>query len=610
MANNKFTKLAALVLLGAFGLTACDNDVFAKPKNYDDGKIITVTEDGKDVEIYNNIISTVYDGIRDGALASDVLDNVLYEYAVSMFGRYNAVSGKDAMEDGEVTLKVAANAAKHSDVAANKAIVDAFVKAHKAYWTVNADGKRINDNGVEVEDNAEASAREIARVSKKWDSIEERIAEAMYDKISGGSYSTKNIFRELKLLQSLKFDMKKVADYKEVTTAFEGLLTPDVEPKDVWGNFLTRDFYQPNAAVDADEKENKITYIEDEIIPTIYRSLLTEQFLVDTTYNAVARAAARKVNAITVANNDNYDKAAPYLMGRLVAEINKEGSDVNLNTFKKYANVLKGVGLDAEEKAIADKLVELGAFEQGTTKDGESYYKGTKHGDMMENYDKIDDNPLLTDASVESDFTGSNKYTKEEGKELKEREIALVDYVTTGWYAESTGVEGLPSDITKRLFNAGVATALDRGTYNKDTKAWEAEETDRWQNGTYDASRDVNEFVAKINGKYYLKNKGAEQGDDNNDILFYDRDSKTYYVVQIEEATNFNKLSREGNKNYQHIHNDETMEEYVNQVLKIVGAGESYSTLSKKHWLEEMNLKYHDTVVYDYFKANFPELFD
>ena len=52
------------------------------------------------------------------------------------------------------------------------------------------------------------------------------------------------------------------------------------------------------------------------------------------------------------------------------------------------------------------------------------------------------------------------------------------------------------------------------------------------------------------------------------------------------------------------------MEEIVNEITKIVGAGESYSTLAEKHFLKKMNLEYHDDVVYNYFKENYPELFE
>ena len=54
----------------------------------------------------------------------------------------------------------------------------------------------------------------------------------------------------------------------------------------------------------------------------------------------------------------------------------------------------------------------------------------------------------------------------------------------------------------------------------------------------------------------------------------------------------------------------EKLEERINEIVQIIGNNDTYKNLSKKHWIEEMNIKYHDTEVYDYFKSNFPELFD
>ena len=54
----------------------------------------------------------------------------------------------------------------------------------------------------------------------------------------------------------------------------------------------------------------------------------------------------------------------------------------------------------------------------------------------------------------------------------------------------------------------------------------------------------------------------------------------------------------------------EKLEGYINEIVKIVANNDTYKNLSKKHWLEEMDLKYHDTEVYNYFKDNFPDLFD
>ena len=596
MANKKFVKVAALALLCTIGLTACDDSVIAKPTGYDKDAVIDIA--GED-DLYHNLASIVYDSYRDGSLAADVLDKVLYEYSVSMLGRYNKLCGSSS----GTTLK---EAVAHADDA-DKTLINKFVKEHKAYWSVNADGKRVNDAGDVVKDDADASAREIARVKEKWDSIEERIAEAMYAKISGGSYTERSLFSEKKFLKALKFDMKKVADYKNSATVVnaEQILDPDYEDKQVWEKFLTRNNYQQNFNLNEDETNNTITYVEDEIIPTIYRTLLTEQYILDMTYNTLGRASARKINVFSITNNDKYDRAAGSLMNHLVNKINTKDSDVTLASFKDYAKVWKGVGIDSTNTIAAD-LLSTGAFVSATAKDGTNYIKGTKYGDMMENYDKIDDDPLLTDTSVEADFTGSNTYVKEIGKTLKEREIALTDYTITGWYTKSAGVEGLPSTITTRLFNIGTAAALDRAIDEKNP------DTDRFADGaTADASKDYNAYVAKINGKFYLKNDSAEQGDDANDILFYDRDSKTYYVVQIEEAVNATKFSKTAARNYEKIYNDPAkMQEYVNAVLKVVAKGDSYESLSKKHWLEEMNLKYHDTVVYEYFKTNFPDLFE
>ena len=410
-----------------------------------------------------------------------------------------------------------------------------------------------------------------------------------------------------KFVNQLRFDNMKVS--KTSVTPYEGLLTTDVEPKDVFTKFLHREFYQSNAALDANEAGAVNTYVEDELIPTIYRSLLTEQYLLDETYNSLGRAYARKINVITITNNDDYDLAAPYLMNSLVKKINTKTSKeeaVNLDTFKTYADVWKGVdaqgqALDGEAKDIADALVTAGAYENGTV-DGEDFYKGSKYGDMMEQYAKINKDPLLTDTTIESDFTGNNAYTAKTGKELKTRSIVLNDYTTTGWYTKSSGVDGLPSSITSRLFNVAVATALDNeNTVDRLDDAFNAE-----------AEKKESNYVAKINNKYYLKVADGEQGDSDNDILFYDRDSKTYYIVQIEEAVNSTKFSKTSEKNYTGIYKDngDKMEEYVNAVLKIVAKSDSNESLSKKHWLSQMNLEYHDQIVYDYFKANFPELFE
>ena len=111
-------KITAIALLSAFALTACDDDIVAKPNGYDDNSPI-ITNVG---DVYNNNFKSIYDSIRDGNLASDVLDELLYEYSVTVFGNYNKVTAKtiSAKQDSPVsegiTLKEAVASANSADL--------------------------------------------------------------------------------------------------------------------------------------------------------------------------------------------------------------------------------------------------------------------------------------------------------------------------------------------------------------------------------------------------------------------------------------------------------------------------------------------------------------
>ena len=81
MRKNNVIKITAIALLSAFALTACDDDIIAKPTGYDDNSPVVNLPSG--TEVYNNTFTDIYDSIRSGSLASDVLDELLYQYSVS-----------------------------------------------------------------------------------------------------------------------------------------------------------------------------------------------------------------------------------------------------------------------------------------------------------------------------------------------------------------------------------------------------------------------------------------------------------------------------------------------------------------------------------------------
>lgn len=607
MATKLSKKILLVALLGVFGLTACDDDVASYPK---DGDILPPSQGQT---IYHNELSDIYESIRDGSLASDVLDKLLYEYANTIFGRYTAKAPSySTNESNEQTLKAIVEG---GDLAAQQA----YVKAHKAYWP----GATIPENPTDAE-----LATAVAKLQAIYESVEGRIAKAMYAKISSGSYSEHNLFSEKKFLASLYFDGKKVAKYDEVdaTQLSEDLLiSPEIEEEEVFtkGVLHIQHYYS-----DAN------TYAIDENIENIYRELLTEQYITDESYTTLGRSYARKVNVLSLTVDSDNKADVPALVNYLVNNIiaskdgankltvaadDRHGEEAVKGLYSTVSKIMKGLPeyfkagepeYDALAKTIVDSLyADFGLYgntAELTALDSDKYLTSTAYGSMMKDYLKIKEDLVATDSSIESSFTGSGEYTVAQGKEYKEREIELKSYTTKGWHLKNGGLSSLPESIRSRLFNLSVASALDSDSLVDRTSA-------EWD---YDAEQVKNKYVAKVNNVYWLKAETVEDKDSNKDLYFYDSSSSTYYFVQIVEAVNPAKLSVDGTGRYAAIYkegdvnNDILQETIAREVCEQVATLSSYSGLAKDHWLKEMALEYHDTKIYDYFKENYPDLFD
>ena len=627
MRKNNVIKITAIALLSAFALTACDDDIIAKPTGYDDNSPVVNLPSG--TEVYNNTFTDIYDSIRSGTLASDVLDELLYQYSVSVFGNYNKVTAAKISNNqfGEITLKQAVNS-----LAGNKADADAFIKAHSAYWTKNKAGHRVNDAFEEVADDAAPSPSEYARLENKWETIEKRIAEKMYASISGGSYSERNVFEEERFLRSLAVSIENNVRSLSGATLFKGVLTSAVEDydvfkvksKDIDGNenyILHRENYQSNAGLgEAEDKDQDATYVEDKLIPDIYRQLLVEQYILDESYDTLGRTSARHISVLSISKNGSYSKGAVNLMNTFVNNVifdNDRTYDITLDDFKVVSNAWIGTFMDdanynaasTDGKKTAWDLMNAAVpeyLQDSTDSASGKYFQGTAFGEMMEEMEKINDNPNLSEN--ESTYTGSNAYTVEVGKEIKKRELNLKDYTSTGWYVKSVGVSSLPDSLKNQLFDINVANALSGGDcveYSYDaTNGWATNELK--EDGSI--KTDLINVVGKVKGQYFLRNTTRIKGNPvQNDLLF--ESDGTYYVVLVEDAIRSKNLDK---KNYVNASAEELdkLEEYINEIVQLVANNDTYKTLSKKHWIEEMNLKYHDQVVYDYFKSNFPELFE
>ena len=630
MRNNKVIKFAAIALLSAFALTACDDDIIAKPTGYGDNSPVVTIKDGSGnpVKVYNNNFDDIYDGIRSGSLASDVLDTLLYQYSMSVFGNYNKVTAATVTNNpyGEITLKQAvAGLTQTGGVYSGTQATKDFIKAHSAYWNKDKNGKRVKDDfKTELAEDADPEQAEYARLESKWNTIEKRIAQKLYSEISGGTYSEENVFYELKFLRSLSSSIENnvitISDAVK-TQAFKGVLTAKVEDYDLFdetkgktedldGNLnfiLHREFYQSNSGLTQEEAvDQDATYVEMHVIPDIYRQLLVEQYLLDESYDTLGRTSARHISVLSISKNSNYATTAYDLMKTFVNNniFDKDRTtDVDLDTLKIASNAWIGAFMskagynNTDEYKLLEAALPASYLVAGTN----PYFKGTAYGDMMEEFEKINDNPKISEN--ESTYTGGNTYTVEVGKTIKTRELETKDYTSTGWYIKSVGVSTLPESLKNQLFDINVANALAgkpcvEYTYDATANEWKTNE---------DQANLIN-VIGKVGNQYFLRNTSrVKDVPVQSDILF--ESDGTYYVVLVEDAIRSINLSK---SSYVDADADklEKLEGYINEIVQIVSNNDTYKNLSKKHWLEEMNLKYHDSKIYDYFKENFPDLFD
>lgn len=665
MSNKKFPKLAVLSLLGVLGLTACGSstdEVKSLPSNYND-PIITIDDETE--EIHNNINKIIADQLHDGELPSKTLDKVLYRYAQSVYGAYNKVTLADG--DTSVTLKEATKIARsNNDSTEDLEKLYKFIRAHKVYWTYNDKGEHINDDDADpskwskVEDDKTfiPCSSEIIRMTSRFDDIEKRIAENMFAKVSGSSYTSKHFFKEADYLKSLYEAGQSVKKYTEqaVKDVVPLIIDYTVEEDEVFtAGILHREFYQSNFGLDEDETAGteKYQYIEKEIVPQIYSDLLVEQYLLDEESNAVKQSRARLINVIKIEKYSSFHINADLLVKQLVREIYSKAptgdylayiDEVNnpfREIFEKYEEISKGLKVydpatvtpvtdeasaeywNAEQIIYRIHESRSDAFKYAV-KQGKAYYENTTYGDLVEDYDEFLSAESFEeiDTSLRNKFTSSGTISPEEGFDQERISLSQVEAITKGWYVQKSG-PSLDSNgtIKSNLFQLSVAnnkleakdatdeilkfdnesglSASDR--YVKKEGVWEVRE---------EKAKAENKYLCSINGAYFLKFEGSYAGSEYTNDIVYD-DGSAYYICQVVEAAKDVKLrNADSESSYANTRGQRFLNDVISEVTTKVAETGSYSSLSKEYWLKKMDIKYHDQSVYDYFKSNYPDLFE
>lgn len=586
-------KFLPLLLLTTFALGGCANEIHTWPSDYDDPLVVDAGTDKLNSDVANNIAKIIYDAKLDsGSVSTEVLNEVLYQISVSIYGSYDELTSLD--------------------LTTNSSALDEFINNHKVYWVVDEDGNRVSGE----------HEKEVQRLELTIKRIEERICEAMFNEASGSSYQRNGYFYETDFLMSLRNSVYDVAnpldDANKAKLHDKYLIVPELKAEDV---FTYDEWDDANALPGLLTKEFYTSYIKLVHIPEIYRDLLVEQYLFDSNYATLGRAYAREVNIITITKHDSAPLLAENLMNSYIdnyintsdATLAKSASfDIISKAWRGYDVPTDTLDFSSDNEYVRaaallnDAGAVVGTYDntEGFIDSTVNYWKGTSYGDLYEKLGKVYRDPLKTDSTIENEFTNNGEYTIAQGLQTKTNDIRKENYITDGWHIRNGGLSTLNETIRTRLFNIGVANALAQGN----------DYPDRFDaNGNYSIPEGENNYVAKIHGRYYLKPVTTERvdGDERlNDMLWIDSSTGSYTIVEITEAVSSSRLALNSPTNYEQTDGFEKMETIAHDVAKEIAKNDSYVTLSTQYWLKAASIAYHDDTIYEYFETNYPELFE
>jgi len=559
MANKikKVLTLSAACL--ALGLASCDT---VEAKLPEDAEVLTF-QDGKDA--YNNQLSKIYDAlVTSGDTNSQrILNNILHLYSEAVFGSfYDVMDGTTVAEYG---IKSAVEGGE------NGAAFASYIEAHKAM--------QVLENG------SLNKAKSFTKVKNIYAEILGRVYKLFYSYVLDASYQDRSRFCEEKFYQA------QVKNYYDLGPAY---FTTDEANYyvPVNGAFRLDENYVADDQLKDYFKDLFTTYknfIELSILPDIYRSELTAQYLYTQNIYQIRNTMARKIDYVALSENSDYNGKVKDLMNaycKLVVNAGKQDT----YGFTWLDRVNKG----AEAEIIADPMAQALYTEAGwtlknivvggTTYD---YYCESIFGTTCLKYQKLLDKTTRDEsdlASIESDFTSSGAYTKETGFKIKLNQLLADNNTEYDWYTSGT-LNGIPSDMATRAFKIQVANELDD---NDATEKYLRKIAD-------DGATTKNAYLMPANYE-----TGTE-------YPYLVQDNGKYYIVKVEEATKAAKLNSVYEKDY---YGDEKAEVVARKIAYALSSSDTWKKAANTYYVEQMAAIFHDDYVLEYFEHTFPEIFD
>lgn len=599
--QSKLKIFALSALLATFGLAACDTVEAKLPEAEQSDTILNI-----DDKLPHNDVEWLFEKIvpSDSTTAAKVLDELLYRFALSYFGDFYDLRTMVEADD--------------------EAAIASFVADHDRFHVFLDDGTTHN------------VAAEIQGVKDFYAHLLKSIRKSFWSNVSNSSYTDRYYFFEKKFYDAQRASLYDLEN--EVNIAYGEVLSNS--KKEALDGLLNEDSVE---AYFGDETHNYLDiyreYITRSLLPDLYRKVIVENYIQRNNYGALGRSHARKVQTISLKNIDNAIDATRNLV-TVYAENILEKTDAEILAYATaqdpavtsalatdygvvrdlrylsnlYAGLvdinLDGDATDSEKfyAAVANHIYNDATWAIETIDlDGDDveeayYYPLTTLGAIYDDYKKVSD--VRWDTSETTDFTGSGAYTKETGLMLKEREIRSKNSAKDGWYT-SSGLSDLPSDLRSRLFKIQVANEVDTNY----TLGLEGQ-------GIIKANQKM-DYGWYVQGSYYLTPETYEAGA-KRPWLYFDSGASSWVIVRVDEAVKGPKLtqSEESTTNYDYLaskglrEGKETQNQIVWVISDLLGDSDSYRKAARQEILKKANIVYHDQAVYDYFKTNFPDLFD
>lgn len=446
--------------------------------------------------------------------------------------------------------------------------------------------------------------------------VDKLINEKLYDYISSTSYQTDNHFDERKLVLSLTANLYDITPRKDASgndadyNVGEVVFTPETKAAALEEGKLGGD---SSALAEGEILHYDYTDYKERVLKReVYTQLLTSKYIEDESYSSLGRAYSRKVSYIAIAKDETHPDAAKNTIDAFVNEyVTKGNGTVDLNDLAK---LWKGVDYsNADGKLSSELSAIINSYGLRTLADNieDEFKKVVKWDDTNDTYVKdANGNSIalpedVVDSSLESTYTGNYAYLPEVGKEKKDIELAQTTLVTEGWFIKNGGLTDLPDSIRSRLFD--IRTATD------------------FQNIKAGNTEDLRGYLRQINGVNYLVPAKGQNETSNSDIIIYDRDSKTYYIVIVEDALNASSLNlssventiKENNKDadeatIEALIKEETKarRENAHEVAKMLASKSTYQSEATIFFLKKANIVFHDEAIYDYFETNYEDMFE